>query len=180
MTKLLRFTGGDERAYADVGGGVERDTVISVSDTLGALLLAREPQHWVEVSLLENYTETRDRREAVTGRSLPLIVREADETGVGIDLSGISSVLVVWNAGAWTAGTHDFALEHSEDDVIYETVPAELIVGTLPTIEDDNTDGQVYQVSYTGGLRFLRVNAIVTGVDPAALYGAVVVGIGPV
>lgn len=62
MTKLLRFTGGDERAYADVGGGVERDTVISVSDTLGALLLAREPQHWVEVSLLENYTETRDRR----------------------------------------------------------------------------------------------------------------------
>ena len=101
----------------------------------------------------------------------------ATVTGIGIDLSGFESALVIFSVGTITDGTHTPKLQDSPDNTNWTdvgnpvgsaTVGQQL--GSLTALVTQS--GQ--RVGYVSGQRYLRVFVTVAGATTGGVYGAVV------
>lgn len=93
-----------------------------------------------------------------------------------------NGALAVISVGAWTDGTHTFAIEHADDDgtgapdtSTWSEVPDTDLIGSEPVVDADADDEQVYKVGYLGDKRHVRVKVTATGTTSGAIYGAVFV-----
>lgn len=115
-----------------------------------------------------------------TGQSVPPGTHTASQDGSAVDLANFHAAAVVLDVGAYTDGTHDFTIEHAEDDGAgspdtWETVPTDDLDGSLPTVDAAGDANTVTEVGYHGIRRHLRVTTTVSGTTNGAGYGVSVV-----
>lgn len=110
-------------------------------------------------------------------KSLYPAARNATASGVGVDLFGYASAMVIFSFGVWTDGTHTPSLEESDDDNTYTAVSASDLIGSsnLVAVTSTATDELVQQVGYKGTKRYIRPKITVAGATTGALSDAVVV-----
>lgn len=97
--------------------------------------------------------------------ALRLAVRTATTTGGVIDLSGFKSTLILMYFTAWTDGSHQMSLLHSDSPVLatFSTVPASMLDGTFPLVNAAPTNWIIARLSYLGPKQFIRPRITVTG-----------------
>lgn len=105
-------------------------------------------------------------------QSLRPAARTATANGLGVDLKGFHSAVVLIDVGVWTDGTHTFELQESDDDVTYTAVADEDLDGAEPVVSSAATDEILLGIGYLGSKRFLRVKTTVAGATTGAVYGA--------
>ncbi|WP_099024323.1 hypothetical protein [Mycolicibacterium palauense] len=106
---------------------------------------------------------------------------DADDTvnGATIDLAlfknNFRSALFIVTAGAVTDGTHEFAVEHSDDGADWSAVPADRIQGVLPTFDDAASD-TVEQFGYiVATQRYVRLTVTTADSTDGGVLSAVAV-----
>lgn len=100
--------------------------------------------------------------------------RTANANGVGVDLQGFESALVVMHTGTITDGNHTIQVEESDDNVAFTAVADADLQGVEPVIAAANDD-TVYEIGYLGAKRYIRVTVAVAGATTGGVYGAAVV-----
>lgn len=108
-------------------------------------------------------------------QSLAPAARTASANGTGADLLGFNSAMVMVDVGAWTDGSHSFAVEESDDDSTYTAVADADLIGTEPVVDAADEDNQIYKVSYIGTKRYIRAAVTVATATTGAVYGASIV-----
>lgn len=107
-------------------------------------------------------------------QALNLQAISSNTTVIGniIDNKGFGSVDIVLSAGVLTDGTYTLKIEHGDDASLSDAsdVPAELIIGTLPALDTDNSIGHVGIVSKK---RYFRVSIISTSVSTGATVSVI-------
>lgn len=108
------------------------------------------------------------------------LVKEAvtsTATGASSDISDYHAASVIINAGAWTDGTHTFAVQESDDDSAWSAVATADLYGAniAPVIDGATDDDQKYRIGYKGNKRYLRVVSTVSGTTTGAIYGVQIV-----
>lgn len=93
---------------------------------------------------------------------------DTEGTGVGVDLRGYESALVVYYygiSGDTLSGSVKVqaVLEESVDNSVWTAVAAADIQGTLPLIDDPAEDPAIWMVGYMGTKRYLRARNDFTG-----------------
>lgn len=117
--------------------------------------------------------------------AMPLGTRiNATTTGTTIDRIGANprkayqSVGFAIITGTVTDGTHTFSIEHSDNGSAWSAAPAEDVLGNAPVVTASNDDA-VYDVTYVGLKRYVRVKCVGTGATTGATFGAVALLHGP-
>ncbi|RWD14177.1 MAG: hypothetical protein EOS74_19540 [Mesorhizobium sp.] len=103
-------------------------------------------------------------------QSLAPALRTATATGTAIDRTGFESVTFAVHIGDWTDGVHTVSFEHSDDDISYDAVAADDLVGEAPVIQDDGNspaaptfENENVLVGYVGDRQRVRSKVTVTG-----------------
>lgn len=105
-------------------------------------------------------------------------------TGATVDrreaeaLANFDAAAILLDVQSWTDGTHDFTIQHADDDgagnpATWEDVPADQLSGALPTVDAAGDVGQHY-VEYLGTRPFVRVNTTASGTTTGSNYGVAV------
>lgn len=84
-------------------------------------------------------------------------------TGSTVDLAGYDGATVDISFGAYTDGTHTFALNESSDGTTWSAVAAADMIGAMPVVSTNAQQNSVVRVGYIGKLRYLQVVNTVTG-----------------
>ena len=87
----------------------------------------------------------------------------ATANGTGVDLKDAQDATVVIHAGDWTDGSFVFTIEESDDNSSFSTVAAGNLDGSLPTIDSEDEDDQIYKIGYKGTKRYIRLVSTVSG-----------------
>lgn len=117
-------------------------------------------------------------------RTLDYGSKTSDNTGSTVDRrdaeSGVNfqSAAVCVDVQSYTDGTHDFTVQHAEDDGTdspdtWEDVPSDELSGSLPTVDASGDVGQHY-VEYLGLRPFVRVTTTTSGITNGADYGVLI------
>lgn len=94
--------------------------------------------------------------------------------GAATDRQFSDSLMAIIDFGLWTDGVHTIKLQHSDDNVTFEDVPAAELQGTSPVVVDANTeDNMIYKIGYLGIKRYVRATTTVSGATTGAIYGVV-------
>lgn len=102
--------------------------------------------------------------------------RTATTNGTTVDLQGYQSATVLFNAQAWTDGTHTFSIEHSDASGSgFAAVAAADLDGTAPVITAAGAQLATYRVGYLGNKRYIRAVQTVAGASTGAIIGALVI-----
>jgi hypothetical protein len=85
---------------------------------------------------------------------------------------GSDAVVAVLSIGAWTDGTHTFAMQDSPDNSTWTAVASTYLQGSFTAIAGSGQHNTVQKVGYLGTQQYVRVVDTVTG-SPAtgAVYG---------
>ena len=94
--------------------------------------------------------------------------------GAGVDFGNNVSVVVVFEAGAVTDGTHTPTVEESNDGTSWSTVAAADLIGTLVAVTTAN-DPLVQQVGYKGEISNVRAVWTDAASTTGAITGALIV-----
>ena len=105
------------------------------------------------------------------GSLLPNVYTTSTE-GDAADLQGYNTIAALIDVGIRTDGTHEFELKDSEDNLSFEAVADDFLIGEEPLISGSAQASQSYLVSYIGGKRYLRVDVDITGGSTGAKYSA--------
>jgi hypothetical protein len=103
-------------------------------------------------------------------------VYKTTQTSTGIDRTayegGTDALVCALTVGAYTDGTHTFAMEDSPDNTNWTAVDAAYLQGSFTAISSSGQQNAVQKVGYIGTQRYVRVVDTVTG-SPAtgAQYG---------
>ena len=101
--------------------------------------------------------------------------RTASANGTAVDLQGFQGAVVIFNAQAWTDGTHAMTIEESDASGSgYTTVPAALMDGTPPTVTAAGAQLAITRVGYLGIKRYVRAVQTCSGTTTGAIIGALV------
>ncbi|NUT96733.1 MAG: hypothetical protein HOY78_32400 [Saccharothrix sp.] len=111
--------------------------------------------------------------------SLAPAARTATTNGASVDLAGYDAAAVVINHGAWTDGTHTFAVQESDDNATFAAVAAADLDGTAPAVSSAAQNNTVTVVGYRGRKRYLRASVTVAGATTGAVYSAMVLRANP-
>lgn len=117
-------------------------------------------------------------------RTVDYAAYTSGSTGATVDrrdaeaLANFDAAAILLDVQSWTDGTHDFTIQHAEDDGTdtpdtWEDVPADQLSGSLPTVDASDDEGQHY-VEYLGDRPFLRVNTTASGTTTGSNYGVLV------
>jgi len=102
----------------------------------------------------------RDLKNAIAVRqSLAPAARTATADGTGVDVNGLSSPVIIIDAGTATGTTPSFTFEIQHSDASgsgYTAVDDADLDGSEPVITDAN-DAAVYRIGYKGIKRYVRV-----------------------
>ncbi len=104
-----------------------------------------------------------------TVKSIVPAIRTTTATGSTIDTLGYRALLVQFETGALTDGTHTPKLTESDDDSSYSDVAAADMQGTLAAL----AASAVVQVGYIGKKRYVRPVITVTGSPATGLAASV-------
>ena len=85
-------------------------------------------------------------------------------TGNTVDLQGYDAAVAVFNAGAWTDGTHTPALFDSSDNVTFNAVPAANLQGAFTAVSSAVGQNAIQRVGYVGPNRYLRGSLVGAGI----------------
>jgi len=89
--------------------------------------------------------------------------------GADFDTAEFLSVTFGLSSTAYTDGTHTLALQESDDDVTYTTVPAAKLIGSLPAITSVTAALEVIEtVGVFSNMRYIRPSIVSTGVTTGA------------
>lgn len=100
--------------------------------------------------------------------------RTTSASGTAIDLQGYESAVALIEVGAWTDGTHTYALQESDtttDGDFADVVDADL-QGTEPAVASGSTENTVHKLGYLGDKRYLRVRVVITAGPSTGLASA--------
>jgi hypothetical protein len=103
-------------------------------------------------------------------------VYKTTQTATGIDRTayegGADALVVLVDVGAWTDGTHTFALQDSPDNSTWTAVASVFQQGSFTAIAATGQQNAVQKVGYIGTQRYVRVVDTVTGAPATgASYG---------
>jgi hypothetical protein len=108
--------------------------------------------------------------------SLAHSARTTSANGTGVDLQGYQGAVAVFNAQAWTDGSHAMKLQDSADNSNFADVDSSLLDGTAPTVTAAGAQLAVTRVGYLGNKRYIRAVQTVTGSpSTGAIIGALIV-----
>lgn len=108
--------------------------------------------------------------------SIAYAAKTSTATGTSSDLLGYGGAFVKIVAGAWTDGSHTFAVQESDNNSDWTAVAdADLYGDAEPVIDGAADDDQSYRIGYKGEKRYLRVVSTVAGASTGAIYGAYIV-----
>lgn len=103
--------------------------------------------------------------------------RTASENGGWIDLQGVKSAMFIFEAGAWTDGTHTPNLQDADasDQSDSADVDASLVEGAFTAVASSGDANKAQRVGYKGVKRYVRVVVTCAGTTTGALSSAVAV-----
>lgn len=110
-----------------------------------------------------------------TTQSLASAARTVTANGTAVDLQGYQGVVVTFNMGAWTDGTHTPVLQESADNSTFTAVGAADLDGSFTAVSGTASDAVSQTVGYTGNLRYVRASLTVAGASVGALSGATLI-----
>lgn len=99
----------------------------------------------------------------------------ATVNGGGVDTRDYDASMAVIYVGAWTDGTHDFTIEHSDDDGVgdaYTAIPTADLDGALPSVIDATQNGTIVKVGIVNNKRYVRVVNTVAGATTGLVASA--------
>lgn len=97
--------------------------------------------------------------------------RTEDATGSSVEMAGFHGAAVLIITGAYTDGSHAFAIQESDDNSEWNDVDASDLDGEAPTISAAGDADSKFRIGYAGTKRYLRVNVTASG-ETGATYGA--------
>lgn len=104
-------------------------------------------------------------------QSLAPAARTATENGTGADLAGYEGVVVVFDVGTITDGTHTPSVQESNDNTTFTDVAVSDLIGTLSNLASNT----VQTIGYVGTKRYIRAVSTVAGATTGGVYSATVV-----
>lgn len=111
--------------------------------------------------------------------SINVASRTASVNGSGVDLQGYEAATAIVNVGAWAGnqGTWAIKLQDSTDNSTFTDVAAGYLVGDNPTMSGyiNRAGGAGLEQGYTGGNRYLRAVATLTGGGTGCVFGVIIV-----
>lgn len=107
--------------------------------------------------------------------SLAHSARTASANGTAVDLQGFQGAVVLFNAQAWTDGTHAMKVQDSPDNSTWTDVAAAQLDGTAPTITAAGAQLAITRVGYLGNQRYVRAVQTCSGTTTGAIIGALVI-----
>lgn len=85
-------------------------------------------------------------------------------TGAAVDLQGYDAAVAVFNAGAWTDGTHTPSLFDSPDGTTYTVVPASNLQGAFTPVTSAAGQSATQRVGYVGPNRYVKGMLVGAGI----------------
>ena len=105
-------------------------------------------------------------------QSLAPAARIATTNGTGVDTANYSAVVVIFEMGAITDGTHTPSIQESDDNATFTNVAAAAQLGTLSAMAANT----VQKAGYIGTKRYVRPVLTIAGATTGAVSSAIVVG----
>jgi len=90
-------------------------------------------------------------------------------TGNPVDMQGYYSGMAVFEAGAWTDGTHTPSLFDSPDGTTFTAVGTQYLQGTLNPVSGTAGQNSIQRQGYIGPNRFLQGMLVVGGATTGML-----------
>ncbi|MFF9215624.1 hypothetical protein [Streptomyces viridosporus] len=120
----------------------------------------------------------RDAYAHITARpTLAVTARTATANGTSVDRAGggalYQDAAIVVHTGTITDGTHAIDVQESDDNSTWNSVPADQLQGSKPSIVAADDD-KLFVIGYKGIKRYLRAVATVSSATTGGTYGAVV------
>ena len=104
--------------------------------------------------------------------SLAKAAKTASANGASAEVNEFHGACFVVDIGAWTDGTHTYAMQESDDNSTFTAIADGDLDGTEPVISDDSQDDTQVYIGYKGNKRYLRVALTVAGATTGAVSGA--------
>lgn len=105
----------------------------------------------------------------VSNSLVPALRTDGTVNGVAVDLRGFDAAMVVLTFGNYTDGVHTVTVQHSDDNVVFESVTSDELQGDATAVSDASVASTVQAIGYAGSKRYLRAVIVTTGATTGAL-----------
>ena len=105
----------------------------------------------------------------------PAVRTNGTVNGTGVDLFDYGSAAILFEAGAWTDGTHTPSVEESDDNSTFTAVSAGNLHGSFTALSGSGQQNAVQWVGYKGSKRYLRAKLVTGSATTGALSAMTIV-----